>query len=104
MTISNKPTNDIDHGIDGTAMTRMFNLWNIFELVNDRLNDWAFASEKLISQAHQAIFHIALWFGKELNAATGESFFYEFSHLNTDCFQIFLDLVLAQFADSVILM
>lgn len=24
---------------------------------------------------------------------TGEHFFFEFSHLNTDCFQVFLDLV-----------
>ena len=33
-----------------------------------------------------------------------ESFFYEFSHLNTDCFQIFLDLAAAKFADSIIVM
>jgi DDE superfamily endonuclease len=33
--------------------------------------------------------------------ATGEHFFYEFTHFNTDCFQVFLDLVSAQFHDSV---
>lgn len=36
--------------------------------------------------------------------ATGKSFFYEFSHLNTDCFQIFLDLTVSHFADSIIIM
>ncbi len=29
MTISNKLTNDIDHGIDRTAMERMLYLWNV---------------------------------------------------------------------------
>jgi hypothetical protein len=46
----------------------------------------------------------ATWLYGIVEPATGESFFYEFSHLNTDCFQIFLDLVSAQFADSVIIM
>ena len=34
---------------------------------------------------------------------TGESFFWEFSHLNTDCFQIFLNLVSEDFADSILI-
>jgi transposase len=34
---------------------------------------------------------------------TGESFFWEFSHLNTDCFQIFLNLISENFADSVLI-
>ncbi len=46
----------------------------------------------------------ATWLYGIVEPATGESFFYEFSHLNTDCFQIFLDLVSAQYADSIILM
>jgi DDE superfamily endonuclease len=35
--------------------------------------------------------------------ATGEHFFYEFSHLNTDCFQVFLNLVSAQFSESILI-
>lgn len=35
--------------------------------------------------------------------ATGEYFFYEFTHFNTDCFQVFLDLVAQQFADSILI-
>lgn len=34
--------------------------------------------------------------------ATGEHFFYEFTHLNTDCFQVFLDLVAQHFVDSIL--
>jgi hypothetical protein len=36
--------------------------------------------------------------------ATGEHFFYEFTHLNSDCFQVFLDLVSQQFHDSILIM
>lgn len=34
---------------------------------------------------------------------TGENFFYEFSHLNSQCFQIFLELVSKQFKDSLLI-
>jgi hypothetical protein len=34
---------------------------------------------------------------------TGESFFYEFTHLNSQCFQIFLELVSEYFADSILI-
>ncbi len=34
---------------------------------------------------------------------TGEHFFFEFSHLNTDCFQVFLDLVSQQFKDDLLI-
>lgn len=34
---------------------------------------------------------------------TGEHFFFEFSHLNTDCFQIFLNLVSSQFQDDLLI-
>jgi len=35
---------------------------------------------------------------------TGVSVFYEFSHLNTDCFQVFLNLIAQQFADEIIIL
>jgi hypothetical protein len=34
---------------------------------------------------------------------TGEHFFFEFSHLNTDCFQVFLNLVSQQFKDDLLI-
>lgn len=36
--------------------------------------------------------------------ATGEHFFWEFTHLNSDCFQVFLNLVSEQYKDSIVLM
>jgi hypothetical protein len=35
--------------------------------------------------------------------ATGEHFFYEFTHFNTDCFQVFLNLVSEHFSDSILI-
>ena len=32
---------------------------------------------------------------------SGYSFFYEFSHLDTDCFQLFLDMLSAQLGDDI---
>lgn len=34
---------------------------------------------------------------------TGEHFFFEFSHLNTDCFQVFLNLVSQQFPQELLI-
>lgn len=34
---------------------------------------------------------------------SGEHFFFEFSHLNTGCFQVFLDLVSQQFKDDLLI-
>jgi transposase len=34
---------------------------------------------------------------------TGEHFFYEFTHLNSKCFQVFLELVSQEFADSILI-
>lgn len=36
--------------------------------------------------------------------ATGEHFFYEFTHCNTECFQRFLELVAQQYPDSIVVM
>jgi transposase len=35
--------------------------------------------------------------------ASGEHFFYEFTHCNTDCFEIFLNLVAQQYRDSFLI-
>lgn len=35
--------------------------------------------------------------------STGEHFFFEFTHLNSTCFQVFLNLVSQHFADSVLI-
>ncbi len=35
---------------------------------------------------------------------TGEQFFYEFTHLNSDCFQVFLNLISQHFSDSILIL
>jgi hypothetical protein len=35
--------------------------------------------------------------------ATGEHFFYEFTHLNSECFQVFLNLVSEQYKDCILI-
>lgn len=35
--------------------------------------------------------------------STGENFFYEFTHLNSDCFQIFLELLSQHFGESILI-
>ena len=35
---------------------------------------------------------------------TGEHLFYEFTHLNSQCFEIFLELVAEKFADSILIL
>lgn len=45
----------------------------------------------------------ATYFYGVVEPQTGESFFYEFTHLNTDCFQVFLNLVSQQFIDDVLI-
>ena len=35
---------------------------------------------------------------------TGEHFFYEFTHLNSDCFQVFLNLISQHFSDSILIL
>ncbi len=48
-------------------MARMLNLRDVLELVNNGLNDGSFASEQLVREPHQAIFHISPRLGKQLD-------------------------------------
>ncbi|BAZ52894.1 putative transposase [Nostoc sp. NIES-4103] len=52
---------------------------------------------------HQWKFQATYLYGI-IEPLTGEHFFWEFSHLNTDCFQIFLDLVAQHFSDSFLIL
>jgi len=47
-------------------------------------------------------FKAMYWYGV-VEPATGEHFFWECSHCNTDCFQIFLNLVAQQYSDSILI-
>ena len=49
MTIGDQPGEQINQEIDGTAMTRMFNLRNVFQLVIDRFDEGAFAQQEFVT-------------------------------------------------------
>ncbi len=44
-------------------MTRMLNLRDVFQLVNDGFSDGAFAEQQTVIQGHQSLFHGALELG-----------------------------------------
>ena len=43
MTLGDESCDEIDQEVDGTAMARMLDLTDVFELVGDRLNESALA-------------------------------------------------------------
>jgi hypothetical protein len=43
MTVGDEPSNQMNHKIEGTPMTRMLNLRNILELVDNGFNNRSFA-------------------------------------------------------------
>jgi len=45
----------------------------------------------------------ATYFYGIVEPRTGKSFFYEFTHLNSDCFQVFLNLVSEQFKEDMLI-
>src|SRR5579859_5619790 len=58
MTVGNEPGKQMHHKIGWTAMTRMLNLRNILELVDDGLNDRSFAQQEFIREMHELILHV----------------------------------------------
>ena len=58
MAVSNQPSDEMDDKIGWAAVTRMLNLRDILDLVDDRLNDGPFAEQQLIGKEHEGILHI----------------------------------------------
>ncbi|GAC1467016.1 MAG: hypothetical protein PVS3B3_07160 [Ktedonobacteraceae bacterium] len=48
VTVGKKPSNEMDDKIGWAAVTRMLNLRDILELVDDRVNDGPFTEQQLI--------------------------------------------------------
>src|SRR5260221_12549687 len=65
--ISNQTSDEIDQETDWTAMTGMFNLGDVLELVNNGFHDGTLAQEQFVHGGQQAIFHVFAEFGDELN-------------------------------------
>ncbi len=56
--IGDQTSQKIDQEVGQTAMASMGNLGDIFQLVVDGFNQGSFASQQLVSQGHQTIFHV----------------------------------------------
>jgi len=58
VTVGDKPCEQVDEEIDGTAMTRVLNLRDVLEVVNDGLNEGTLAQEQLVGERHEGVAHI----------------------------------------------
>ncbi|GHO62818.1 hypothetical protein KSC_017100 [Ktedonobacter sp. SOSP1-52] len=58
MAVGNEPGNQMNHKIGGTTMTRMLDLRNILELVDNGLDNRPFAQQELVRQMHEPVFHV----------------------------------------------
>jgi len=56
-------------------MTRMLNLRDVLQLVDDRFDNGALAEHQTVIERRQSLFHVALEFGDELNACGLEQLF-----------------------------
>jgi hypothetical protein len=82
MAIGNQSAQEVDKAIDWRTRTRMLDLRDVLQLVNDRfdtafgaLRVRALAEHQTVIQGHQALFHVALELGDELNACGFEQLF-----------------------------
>jgi hypothetical protein len=62
----------MDHKIDGTAMTRMLDLRDILELIDNRLDNRPFPQQEFIGKVHELIFPIFTQPGDELESLLKE--------------------------------
>ena len=67
VTVGNQATEQIDTEIERAAVTRVFDLRDVLELVSDGLDDRATAQQQLVVEQHQAVFHVGLELGDELH-------------------------------------
>ena len=66
-TISNQACDQIDKEIDKAAMSGMFDLRNVLQLVVDGFDDCAFSEQQFVDPGHQAVLHILANASHQLN-------------------------------------
>jgi hypothetical protein len=75
--ISNQARKYINKKVDRTAMPGVFDLRDIFEVVDNALNDGALAEQQLVQEGHQLVFHVLTEFGHQLHIPGFEQVFQE---------------------------
>ena len=77
MAISDQASNNVNETVDRAAVAGMLNLRDIFELIDDAFNDGPFAQKQFIHPREQAVFHVFLEFGDELDTERLQELFKE---------------------------
>lgn len=73
--VGNQATHQIDEEIHWAAMARVLNLRDIFELVNNCLNNGAHPQQNLIEDRHEFVFHVRFDANDELKVEIAQEFF-----------------------------
>jgi len=55
----------VDEEVEGTAVTRVLDLGDILELIDDGLDEGAFAQEQLIGERHEDVAHVLAELGDQ---------------------------------------
>lgn len=58
----------IDKKIGNAAMAGVFDLRNVFELIDNGFRDGPLGKQKFVGEQHQAVIHVRFYLGDRLNA------------------------------------
>lgn len=70
MGVSDPGGQDIDHGVDDTAVAGVLDLLDVLELIVDDFDDGALAQQQLIHYGHQFVVPVLTNFGDQAQAQT----------------------------------
>jgi hypothetical protein len=61
--IGGKTSEQVHEEVDRAAVARVLNLAHILELIDDRLDECAFAQERLVGEGYEDVAHVLAQFG-----------------------------------------
>ena len=71
-TIGNPSRKQVHDEVDRTAIAGVLDLRDVFQLVDDALNDGPLAEQELVTPVHQLVFHVGLEFGDQFDVLGAE--------------------------------
>ena len=73
--VGDQTAHQIDEEIHWATMARVLNLRDVFELVNNRLDNGAFSQQNLVEDRHEFVFHVRFDPNDELKVEIAQEFF-----------------------------
>ena len=67
-TRSDESSEQMHAEVDGAAVARVFNLRDVLELINDRLDEGALAEQQPVGEVHESIAHVLAQFGDQVES------------------------------------